>query len=202
MTTTLMESRVARPSTKSARPERSVHDIIGEGRSAPAVSRGAWGLSLLTAALCWASFTPLDWGPLGWVCLVPVLLLVRIERKTRLMYTALTISSLLGWVATLQWMRLGDAAMYPAWLALSAYLALYLPAFIGLSRVAVHRLRLPLMFAAPVVWTGLEFLRGHLMTGFPWYFLGHTQHHWVEVIQVADVFGTYGISFLMVLRPC
>ncbi|MCA9109066.1 MAG: hypothetical protein KDA52_03895, partial [Planctomycetaceae bacterium] len=74
MTTTLMETKVARPSTSSIRPERSVQDIIGAGRSAPAGSRGAWGLSLLTALLCWASFTPLDWGPLGWISLVPVLL--------------------------------------------------------------------------------------------------------------------------------
>ncbi|MCA9073439.1 MAG: apolipoprotein N-acyltransferase [Planctomycetaceae bacterium] len=199
MTATLMETKVARPSTNTERHERSVQEIIGEGRSAPAGSLGAWGLSLLTALLCWAAFTPLDWGPLGFVCLVPVLLLVRIERPTRWMYTALTLTSFGGWVATLQWMRLGDPSMYPAWLALSAYLAFYLPTFVGLTRVAVHRLRVPMMFAAPVVWTGLELLRAHLMTGFPWYFIGHTQHHWAELIQIADVFGTYGVSFLLVL---
>ena len=199
MTTTLMETKVARLSTSSIRPERSVQDIIGAGRSAPAGSRGAWGLSLLTALLCWASFTPLDWGPLGWISLVPVLLLVRIERKTRWMYTALTVTSFLGWVATLQWMRLGDPAMVPAWIALAAYLGISLPVFVGLTRVAVHRLHVPLMLSAPVVWTGLEFLRAHLMTGFPWYFLGHTQHHWAELIQIADLFGTYGVSFLLML---
>ncbi len=74
-------------------------------------------LSLVSGLLMWAAFTPLDWGPLGWICLVPLLQLVRIQRKTRWMYTALTVSGFLTWLATLQWMRLGDATMYTAWLA-------------------------------------------------------------------------------------
>ncbi|MGE0374902.1 MAG: apolipoprotein N-acyltransferase, partial [Planctomycetaceae bacterium] len=137
MTTTLMESAATRPSKSVARPERSVREIITKGRAAPAGGRGAWGLSLLTAALSWAMFTPLDWGWLGWVALVPVLVLCRIRRKTKWMYTALTVSSFLGWLATLQWMRLGDATMYPAWAALALYIALYMPLFVSLTRGAV-----------------------------------------------------------------
>ncbi len=197
--TTLMEPSLVRPSKKTSRRERSVQEIISVGRAAPAVSRGVWGLSLLSAALCWAMFTPLDWGWLGWVAFVPVLLLCRIRRKTRWMYTALAVSSFAGSLAMLQWMRLGDRSMYPAWAALSAYVALYLPLFIGLTRVAVHRVGVPLMLAAPVVWTGLEFLRAHLMTGFPWYFLGHSQHHWAELIQISDLLGAYGVSFVIML---
>ena len=45
---------------------------------------------------------------------------------------------------------------------LSFYFAFYLPVFVGLSRVAVHRLRVPVILAAPIVWTGLELARGHL----------------------------------------
>ncbi len=82
---------------------------------------------------------------------------------------------------------------------LTIYLALYWPLFVGLSRVAVHRLGVPLMLAAPLVWTGLEFFRAHLFTGFPWYFLGHTQHHWAQLIQISDLVGAYGVSFLIVL---
>ncbi|MGE0376714.1 MAG: apolipoprotein N-acyltransferase, partial [Planctomycetaceae bacterium] len=62
-----------------------------------------------------------------------------------------------------------------------------------------HRLGAPLLLAAPVVWTGLEFLRAHLMTGFAWYFLGHSQHRWAELIQISDVFGAYGVSFVLIL---
>jgi apolipoprotein N-acyltransferase len=114
MATVLMETGVAQPSKPSSRPDRSVRDIISAGRAAPAVSHGAWGFSLLSAAACWAMFTPLDWGWLGWVALVPVLLLCRVRRKTGWMYTALFVASYFSWLATLQWMRLGDTTMYPA----------------------------------------------------------------------------------------
>lgn len=198
MATVTEEQRVTRPSRSAVKPERSVADIISEGRATRAPSVGVWSLASLSGLLMWASFTPLDWGPLGWVALGPVLLLTRLANRTRWMYSALFIVSTLTWLATLQWMRLGDPTMYVAWVALAIYVGLYLPAFIGLTRVAVHRLGVPLVVSAPVVWTGLEFLRAHLMTGFPWYFLGHTQHHWISLIQLADLVGTYGVSFVMV----
>ena len=66
------------------------------------------------------------------------------------------------WLLTIHWLRLPHPALYLGWLALSAYLAIYLPVFVGLSRVAVHRFDLPLWLAAPVVWTGLELARAHL----------------------------------------
>src|SRR5262249_2900790 len=53
--------------------------------------------------------------------------------------------------------------------------------------------------AAPVVWVGMEMLRGYLMTGFSWYYLAHTQHRWTELIQISDLVGAYGVSFLVAL---
>src|SRR5690606_11650507 len=194
MATVLKEQRVPRPSRSSVKAERSVSDIISAGRATRAGSLGVWGLTSLSGALLWASFTPLVWGPRACIALVPVLRLVRLKEKTRWMYTALYVVSTLVWVATLQWMRLGDQTMYLAWLALAVYVGMYLPAFVALTRVAVHRLDAPMVVAAPVVWVGLEFLRAHLMTGFPWYLLGHSQHHWASLTQIADLVGTYGIS--------
>src|SRR5262245_24110905 len=71
--------------------EPSVQQIIAKARSKPlrAGSKGAWLLSGSSALLLWASFTPLDWGPLGWVALVPLILLVRIPQRTSFMYSAI-----------------------------------------------------------------------------------------------------------------
>ena len=180
-------------------PDATPQEIIAAARSAPAAAKPALVMSSLTAIALWGSFTPLDFGPLAWVSLIPLLALVRIERPTRRMYLATYAGGLLFWLAALQWMRLGHATMYTAWFALAAYLALYFPVFVGLSRVAVHRLRMPLMLAVPSVWVGLEFLRAHLMTGFAWYDLGHTQYRWVEMIQISDIVGAYGVSFVVAL---
>ena len=76
---------------------------------------------------------------------------------------------------------------------------MYLPLFVGLSRVAVHRLRIPLWLAAPVVWTGLELARAHVMTGFMMASLAHTQARWPIVIQISNLAGEYGVDFVMML---
>src|SRR5438132_1618389 len=56
---------------------------------------------------------------------------------------------------------------------------------------------LPLVLTVPIVWTALEFLRSFLISGFAWYFLGHSQHAYLAVIQIADITGVYGITFLI-----
>lgn len=176
-----------------------VHALIAAARESKQPALRALLVAGLSALLTWAAFTPLDWGPLGWICFVPLLWLVRIERPTRRMLLMTYVGGLAYWTVTLQWMRLGDPAMYPAWLALAAYLACYWPLFVGLSRVAVHRFGAPFVVAIPVLWVGLEYLRSHLLTGFSWYMLGHTQYRWSEIVQVSDLVGGYGVSFLVMM---
>lgn len=187
------------PAASPPEDAQRVAAIISRGqRTRP----GAWGtflFGLLSAGLLWAVFTPLDLGPLAWICLVPLLCLARPAGRIRFLYRGLYVCGLGYWLATLQWMRLGDSTMYLALLALAAYLACYWPLMIWLTRVAVHQFHVPLLLAAPVFWTGLEYLRTHLITGFGWYLLGHSQYRWVNLIQITDLLGVYGISFLIVL---
>ena len=68
-----------------------------------------------------------------------------------------------------------------------------------LTRLAVHRLDVPLAAAAPVVWVGLEYLRTHLMTGFGWYLMAHSQFDFTTLIQISDLGGAYGVSFVLLV---
>jgi len=181
--------------------DSTVRDIIASARRVPrrAPATSAWLLGAVTGVLFFSSFMPLDFSPLAWVALVPLLLLVRIPERTRWMYLAVSFTGIATMMACLQWMRLGDATMYPAWFLLATYCGLYFPMFVALSRVAVHRLRMPFTLAVPLVWTGLEYARATLMTGFGWYFLAHTQYRWLELIQISDLVGAYGVSFLIAL---
>ncbi|TWT58416.1 Apolipoprotein N-acyltransferase [Thalassoglobus neptunius] len=152
-----------------------------------------------TAAMLWAAFTPLDWGWLAWISLVPLLSIARIPDRLGWTYRLLYLSGFLYWLITLQWMRYGDPSMYIALAAMAFYLAFYWPIFVWLTRTSFHRFRIPLFVSAPILWTGLEYLRSFLFTGFSWYYLGHTQHNWVDLIQISDLVGAYGISFLIVM---
>ncbi len=181
----------------------AIQSIIDKGRRAgtrelPA-ARGVWMLPGCMIALLWACFTPLNYSPLAWIAIVPLCLLVRPTTRFRHMYRAVYLGGFVWAAITLQWMRFGHPSMYFALAALSAYIAFYFPAFLALTRVAVHRLRVPMVFAVPIVWVGLEYARAHLLTGFSWYYLGHSQYRWVELIQVSDLVGAYGVSFVVAM---
>ena len=108
-------------------------------------------------------------------------------------------AGLMFWLLAIHWLRLPHPLTSIGWVAPSLYLALFVPVFVGISRVAVHRLALPLWLAAPAVWTGLELARAHLLTGFLMGSLAHSQVNWVALIQCGDLVGEYGVDFLIVL---
>jgi len=90
-------------------------------------------------------------------------------------------------------LSMGIAAM----LFVAAYLSLYT----GLFALGVTYLRngsIPVMLAAPVLWTILEYVKSHILTGFPWENLGYSQYHVLPLIQISDLTGVYGITFLVV----
>jgi apolipoprotein N-acyltransferase len=82
--------------------------------------------------------------------------------------------------------------------ALALFVALYFPLFaFGLHRLVVH-LRLPATVAVPVVWTAVEYLRASfVLGGFPWFLLGNCLAPAPLLIQGADLFGVWGLTFLI-----
>src|SRR5687767_6209358 len=161
------------------------------------LGRALW-LALAGSLLLWAAFPPLDLWPLAWLAPLPWLwLILQPQLPGKRPYLAIWLAGLVHWLIMLQGIRLAHEALYGGWFALSWYLAFYLPVFIGLSRVAVHRLRMPLAIAAPVVWVGLELIRGHLITGFSLALLAHTQTSWPMLLQISDLAGAYAVSFVI-----
>ena len=106
----------------------------------------------------------------------------------------------LSWIAesfTVDPERFGWMAV-PAVAGLSAVLAL----FPGLACAAFARLRVrgvtgATLFAA--CWTVAEWLRGHVLTGFPWNLAGYALAEFNLLRQPAAWVGGYGLSFLFVL---
>jgi len=52
---------------------------------------------------------------------------------------------------------------------------------------------------APMAWTTVEYARTHLLYGFPWDLAGYSQAPWLSILQISDLTGIYGVSFLIVL---
>jgi apolipoprotein N-acyltransferase len=151
----------------------------------------------VSGGLLWLCHFPVAWGWLGWVALVPLLSLVRSPASGWRVALAGYVGGLAFFVPALKWMPAADPRMYLTWALMAAYCSLYVPLAIRLLCVLERRVRLPLVVGVPVVWTALEFLRAHFGSGFAWYFLGHTQHNWLPVIQVSDLAGAYAVTFLV-----
>lgn len=99
---------------------------------------------------------------------------------------------------TCRWGGVGPGVSLLAWGSLSAVLALYWGAFAGaVRRWSGDRWFHPFLWAA--TWVGLEFLRTHLFSGFPWLPLAASQwkvpKHW----PLAAWGGFYAVSFLVML---
>lgn len=154
--------------------------------------------ALATGGLLWLGHFPMAWSWFAWFALVPLLCLVRSPARPRRIYLCAWLGGVAFFFPALQWMRVADERMLYTWLALALYCSLYFPLWLAFLRRLDRWTPLPLVITAPVVWTALDYLRGILLTGFPWYYLGHTQHDHLAIIQMADLAGVYAVTFVIV----
>ncbi len=164
-----------------------------------------YGPAVVSSVLVVLSFPKIDLSFLAWIALSPLLALLYGKDKK----TAFKIGVAFGFVyffGTTYWIyhsinMYGSIPLVPSLLIvalLSLYLSLY-PAFFSVFyAVVLRKTRFPALFLAPVLWTSLEFVRSYMLTGFPWSSLGYSQYRFLTAIQVADITGIYGISFLIV----
>jgi apolipoprotein N-acyltransferase len=186
-----------RDSGRSQKPSAAAAQTF---RSVTRAPRGAWLPAFASALLLWAAFPPLDLWPLAWIAPLGWLWLCgQNPLPGRRPWLALWLSGFAFWLGVLHFLRLPHPATSLGWLAISFYFAFYTPAFVWLTRRAIEHWHVPLVLAAPIAWTGLELLRGHLLTGLTYGALGYTQFRWIALIQVADLAAVYGVSFIVML---
>lgn len=153
--------------------------------------------ALSSAVLLWLSFPPADCGYLAWFALAPLFYLVRSERSAPRLYFEAWLGGELFWMLAIAWVRLTDPSAWLGWVVMATFLSLWWPAFLFLTRLIVRRLALPLMLVAPLVWLALEYVRAHILSGFPWYYLAHAQYRYLPLIQVSDLAGAWGLTLLI-----
>ncbi|MCR4316974.1 MAG: apolipoprotein N-acyltransferase [Planctomycetes bacterium] len=61
------------------------------------------------------------------------------------------------------------------------------------------KLRLPMFIALPVAWVAMEFFREIFPLSFPWFFLSAAQHDSPPMLQMMDLVGAYGLSFVVAM---
>ena len=171
-----------------------------------AAPRGGPWLAALSGLLLALSFPHADLGPLALLAFVPLLAaLGAAERgvgagfRLGLLCGVVFFAALLYWIPVVMvtYGGLSWALAIAAFSPLVLYLALYTALFGALVAAARRQVGPTALVAAPVLWTGLELIRGRALTGFPWGLLGYTQHRNLGLLQAAAVGGIYAVSFLV-----
>jgi apolipoprotein N-acyltransferase len=184
--------------TSLAAPDLDVDATESTERSAR-WSRHQLVAGIASGLLLWTAFPPVQWSWLVWLALSPLYWMATLPRATVKTYFSAWLGGFTFWVLAVQWLRLTDADAWPGWFALAILFSLWWPGFLVLTRLAIHRLRIPLMLAAPIIWVGLEYGRAYFLSGFPWYYLAHSQFRSLYVIQIADFASSLGVSLLIAI---
>ena len=158
----------------------------------------------LSAALLVAAFPPFGETASIAVALAPLLVVARLASPKKSAWTWFG-GGFAFWFATLAWMPAicKNNGPWPlvglGWFGLAALCAGYFALFGWLSARAWRRFgRWGLAFE-PILWAGVEWLRGWLFTGFAWNYLGTALVPVPDFLAPARVGGIYLVSALVVL---
>ncbi len=165
-------------------------------------------LAILSGILFILIFPSCNYSFLAWISLVP--LLIAIENKNSITVFCLGfLTGVIAYAGILYWLgealikygQLPEIVSYLILLALVFYLALYVGVFCLLQRFFVLHVSswiLQVLFGG-FLWVFLELCRTYFLSGFPWALLGYSQWENTFLIQIAEITGCYGVSFLVVI---
>ncbi|MGA7616955.1 MAG: apolipoprotein N-acyltransferase [Thermoanaerobaculia bacterium] len=163
--------------------------------------------AMLGGVLIAVSFPDYNLAPLIFVAFVPLILAaVTASGKLEAFFlgsAGYTVTWLINvpWVITV--MSKYGGLPYPTGVALFVAMSIVLGLYGGLFTLFVHLIRpgeaIRWWFVIPFVWAAVEFGRTFLLTGFPWNLIAAAAVDLRPIVQVAPVFGPYGIGAMIVL---
>jgi apolipoprotein N-acyltransferase len=161
--------------------------------------RSSLSVVLLTAislGACCLVFPPTGWWPLAYVCLVPWLVCVCAAGRSWLVYLMSWLMGLGFFLIQIRWMI---PVTTPGYLALCGGFSVFFPLAAWPIRHMYQRYGASVALTAPVAWVAMEYLRSIGDVGFPFLLLGHSQYKILTMIQISDLVGAYGVSFVLAM---
>ncbi len=150
---------------------------------------------LASAGMLTVIQAPISWPLLAWVSLVPFILACSPDAKPRRLALVSYVISFCYWLGNLYWLIPVTIA---GWIAFCLYTAALWP-ILALCLRYCRIKKIPLFLASAVLVVGIERMQGLFLGGFFWRFLAHSQYQNIQLIQIADIFGADGVSFLIAM---
>lgn len=152
-------------------------------------------LVVLSAILLSLAYPTTDYGFLAWFA-VSGLIWVLQKPQRKHPFVLAYLAGIIFFAGTFYWFK---HVTYVGATLIVFYLSVYFGIFGWAVGYFKDRPALFKVFVLPCVWVVLEFIRGHLFTGFDWGSLGHSQYKNLPLIQIADITGVYGVSWIVMM---
>ncbi|MBI4650778.1 apolipoprotein N-acyltransferase [Candidatus Desantisbacteria bacterium] len=150
------------------------------------------GVSGLLLALCFPDF---NFPNLSWIALIPLIIAVE-KASPRKGFWLGYMQGIIFTLASMFWIRIFHFLALPGMLLVfSLYFGLFAWLYVLMKK---HFPFLRHLLAA-LLWTSIEYIRGLGFLGLTWNSLAYTQYKNIYLIQIADITGIAGITFLIVL---
>ena len=168
------------------------------------ISLKNFSLAILSGLMLTVSFPSLGFHWIVWISLVPLLISV----KDKSLFIALKLGIIAGlshyltliyWIAAVL-VHYGNINVFIS-ISIMFLFSLYIAFYIALFPIILHLFKndiFPIFWGAGA-WVALEYIRAHILTGFPWCLLGYSQYSIIPLIQISDITGVYGVSFMIVI---
>lgn len=164
------------------------------------VLRSRWVKAVASGVCLAAAFPPLEWSWMAWIAWIPLFGALRESRGRDAIRNGF-LAGAVFWSLSLFWMTRVTVA---GWAGLSLYCALFaIPFSYFVSRWTCRygtqstAANIGLAFGGAVVWTGFEYLRAILFTGFPWNAAGVSQYKNIALLQMASFGGVFAVSWIL-----
>ena len=159
----------------------------------------------ISGLLLTGAFPRLGMHWLAWFALVPLLFSI-INLSPRNSFLVGFFAGFVHNMTLLYWlsytMNTYGHLPWPLCIAILVLFCAYLSSYLGVFSVVVTRLCAKpsvCFLTVPFLWVALEYVRSFLFSGFPWELIGYSQFENLRLIQISEIFGVYGVSFLIVL---
>jgi apolipoprotein N-acyltransferase len=163
-------------------------------------------LPVLTGLLLAITFPRADQGYLAWVAFIPLIVFVnRTESIARafcggFVSGAVELLILLAWTPTVL-AHYGEISFPLSWILfvlMVAMLSVFSGASCALNVFLIRHGGKRALLLFPLIWVILEYIQSYFpFGGFPWLLAGYSQTRYLSLIQIADLTGVYGVSFLV-----
>ncbi|UCD25567.1 MAG: apolipoprotein N-acyltransferase [Gemmatimonadota bacterium] len=173
-----------------------------------ALPKGDWLLIVASSALLTIAYPPFHLFLPSFICLIPAIWLLqdglndpRPLRRSLVQgfwFGLISNGFVIHWMVVALW-RFTQLSVL-GYLATITILAGYAAVLFALVGWMLRKAKISILISFPVLWTAMQWAIAHQGDiRFPWMGLGSSLTHYTTFVQIADVIGARGVTFLLVL---